>query len=186
MRKLACLALICFGVFALAQNGGNQKINIHGWEVVNDQLVWSQVYFAESRSIDDFVKGLQFLARRSSVLTLSEKDIQTMSGTFSNLSLKFEEYGYSMIDTPFLISRARHSGKIEVEIKEGRYKVVVSDVVSFLNTRQKQGSIYKWNEDFLDRKGQIKKEMIETLQLADINFTQSFDIKAQLADIKKP
>lgn len=186
MRKCIFVAMFIMGHCLFAQKGNVRSMEIPGWEVRDNKLVWSRVYFAESKNIQDFIKGLHFLAKSSSFLSLSDKGSETMTGTFSNLTLKYEEFGYNLIDTPFLISRARHSGNIEVEIKEGRYKVVISDVVSFLNTAQKKGSVYKWNEDFLDRKGEIKNEMKETLVLTDKNFAISFDVKTQSTANKKP
>jgi hypothetical protein len=186
MRLFMFLALMSVGISLLAQKEIDKTIKVHGWEVSNEKLAWSKIYFAGSSHVKDFTKGLEFLAKSSKALNLSEKDAQSMVGTFSNLSLKFEEFGYSLIDTPFLISRARHSGNIDVEIKEGRYKVTITDVVSFLNTTQKKGSVYKWDEDFLDRKSQIKREMKETLMLADLNFSEWFDVKTASMGNKKP
>ena len=186
MRKLLYLAILSIGISSFAQRGKDRVIEVPGWEVRNNKLVWSKIYFAERTTINDFTKGFEFLVKNSSVLRLTEEDTQSIMGSFSNLTLKFEEFGYNLIDTPFLISRARHSGNIEVEIKEGRYKVILTDIVSFLNTSQKKGSVYRWNEDFLDRKGDIKKEMKETLELADKNFAQAFDVKSQMRANKKP
>lgn len=180
MRIALILMLLSLGILSFGQKTKMQSIEIPGWKVDNGKLVWSKVYFAESGTIEEFIKGFEFMAKNSSAVDLSEKDDNSMIGTFSNLILKFEEFDYNLIDTPFLISRARHSGKIEVEIKEGRYKVTITDVVSFLDTYQKTGSVYKWNEDFLDRKNTIKEEMKETLVLADKNFSVSFDVKSQI------
>lgn len=186
MRFVIFLAFTFVGISLIAQKRADKTIEVHGWEVRNDQLIWSRIYFAGSSSVADFTKGLEYLANNSSALTLSEKSKESIIGSFSNLSLRFEEYGYNLIDTPFLISRARHSGKIAVELKEGRYKVTVTDVVSFLNTAQKEGSVYKWNEDFLDKKGQIKEEMKETMAIADMNFGEWFNMKITGMGNKKP
>ena len=184
MRIVLILTLLSIGISSFCQKTKVQSAEISGWKVEDSKLVWSKVYFAESRTISEFIKGFEFLAKNSSAVNLSTKDEGSMIGTFSNLILKYEEFDYNLIDTPFLISRARHSGKIEVEIKEGRYKVIITDIVSFLDTYQKKGSVYTWNEDFLDRKNSIKEEMKETLILADKNFSVSFDVKSQIKNSK--
>jgi hypothetical protein len=178
MRSTTFLLLVCCILSTTAQKTNNDTpTNWYGWEVVNEELVWSKIYFADNRSIEDFTKAITLFAKESSVLKLERIDGETLRGTFSNLVLEFEKYGYSLIDTPFLVSRARHSGYIEIEIKEGRYKVVISNVTSFLNKVSRTKSVYVWNEDFLDKTQEPKEEMLPILAIANKNFTATFSVR---------
>lgn len=151
--------------------------NRYGWSVNADKLVWSKAYFADNNDIADFIKAMMFVSNESSVFDIQKVDEELYRGTFSNLTFEFEKYGYNYLDAPFLVSRARHSGTIEIELKDGKYKVTIGDVVSFMNKATKSQAPYVWDKDFIDRTGSIKEGMMDILEIANKNFTTTFSAK---------
>jgi len=151
--------------------------NRYGWSVNANKLEWSKAYFADNNEISDFIKAMMFVSNESSVFDIQKVDDELLRGSFSNLTFEFEKYGYNYLDAPFLVSRARHSGSIEIELKDGKYKVTISDVVSFMNKVTQSQAPYVWNKDFIDRNGTIKEGMMDILEIANKNFTTTFSAK---------
>jgi len=185
MRSISFFLLLSHFVLAIAQKPATDNQNLHSWEVENGKLEWSKIYFADDRSIEEFLKALTFVAREVPILKIERKDATMLRGTFSNLTLEFEKYGYDLINTPFLISRARHSGTIEIDVKEGRYRVKISEVTSFLNKVSRTKSVYVWNDDFIDKKGQVIDEMLPVLEIANKNFSGTFSAKLAAPPVTK-
>jgi len=179
MRNIPFLILVLALHPLLAQKTPKENpTNRYGWTVTNNQLEWSKAYFADNSSIANFIKAMMFVSKESSVFDVQKVDDALLQGTFSNLAFEYEKYGYDYLDAPFLISRARHSGSIEIEVKDGKYKVTISEVVSFMNKATSANqSQYVWNTDFIDRNGAIKEAMLDILEIANKNFTTTFSAK---------
>lgn len=110
--------------------------NLNGFEIEQGNLVWSQIVTSDMTP-----EELLSSVMRSSI-EVKSKTQSSIIGFFSNLGADYKGAGYSEMKTPIYVSRYLISGNIAIDIKPGRYRVRLTDIMlekKYSDALSKQG-----------------------------------------------
>jgi len=168
MKKFVFLfALISFT--AVAQETNNFKIESY-------ELMWQYVYETD-------------LTQEEVLQDLSTKGIwesfdmvgDELIGISSNMDANYKSLGYGEMSVPIYVARMFVNFHSRIEIKEGRYRVTISNIQliqKYDDSLTKQGEIRLLNTLAINKKGEFKKMFLgKASEIYNHTFINALEIK---------
>jgi hypothetical protein len=138
------------------------------FSIDNGSVIWQKVYDTPITS-ESAVKMLH-----DGPITNIEQHDGYLTGEIENLSLDSKGAGMKLMTTPFYISGSNYDAKVRIEIKDGRYRVSISNIILTQKTNAgifKLGETYSL-EEMVVMRGKFKKAFVK--KHAQV-FTFTFD-----------
>ena len=119
MTKLLPLAycLFFFSTHAQVTSYGNFKVS-------NQELIYQKVFLHDAVTLEKlagYYNSLPFVS-----------DVQLADGELSFLVRDFvvdyKKWGFSQVSTPSIIQTGKYTGKASVSVKDGKYRITVSEI----------------------------------------------------------
>jgi hypothetical protein len=118
MKKLVFIVLVLFGYSLHCQDTINNFIAAEG------DLYWQRVY-----QTDNSFDGLVKLVQESGLLDGIEVADNMLIGNLVPVMADYKGAGYSEMTIPMYVPRHTYSGFINIEYKEGRYRVTLKNIL---------------------------------------------------------
>ena len=100
--------------------------NAQSFYVENDRLAWSKVYESDMNATD-IVKSMLMSGNFRNIQLIDDSFI---SATLQEINVDYERIGYKRMNLPLYISNNYFGpANIIVQVKEGRYKVTVNNMI---------------------------------------------------------
>ncbi len=121
MRNLIATALILISItnsFAQAKVYGNFKID-------NQQLVYQKIFLQDSITFDklgDYFVTLPFVSD-------FDRSNDLMRFKINDFVVDFKKFQFNEVTAAPIIQSGKYSGDVSVDIKDGKYRVTVSNIV---------------------------------------------------------
>lgn len=118
--KHALPVLFCF----IASLTYAQVTSYGNFKVSNQELIYQKVFLQDSASLEklaEYYTGLPIVS-----------DVSVSAGelnfSFNDLAVDYKKFGFSQVSTPSIIQTGKYSGRTTVSVKDGKYRVTVSDI----------------------------------------------------------
>ncbi|MEJ6982394.1 hypothetical protein WG906_18155 [Pedobacter sp. P351] len=124
MKHIALLASLLFlTVFSFAQE------SVNNFTVKDNEIIWQKVYDTplSFQALTDVIKSSGLINN----IQVAENKI---SGELKPIDADFKAAGYSEMLTPMYVSRSHIAGFLNIDYKEGKYRVTLSKIELTQNT----------------------------------------------------
>lgn len=112
------------GFFSFSLYGQAKNETYSSFVLENKEVMWTQVYHAQQSADELSGRVFDFLKRKAWIEDL-RFDGTEIVGDIANLRVDYKRYGGKYMNTSNLIRTARWSGKVRIDFKEGKYRVIV-------------------------------------------------------------
>jgi len=116
MKKLIVM-LFVLPFIAISQTEANN------FKIENGSLVWQKVFESDVNPNDLFTNILS----KGYFKDVNRTD-STLTGIFEGIEPDYKGYGSSELSTPMYISRSFINGGVSIQVRQGRYRVVLSNL----------------------------------------------------------
>ncbi|HWA32785.1 MAG TPA: hypothetical protein VG737_01580 [Cyclobacteriaceae bacterium] len=118
MKKLFFLLLIPVLGFGQATSFGNFKI-------VEQEIVYQKIFTQDSITVaklETYYKALPFVTNVTSSADGLQFEVQ-------DITIDYKKFEFTQVATPPIMQTGKYSGKVAVGVKEGRYRVTLSNIM---------------------------------------------------------
>lgn len=121
MQKVLFVVFVLISQLSLAQDILLNDTN--NFKIQNDKVIWQYVYETElaENDIVDFFK-------KSRLFEIQEIKDKLILGTVVEKPIDYKRYGFKSMNVPIYIRDGRFDYNLIIEIKNGRYRVTISDI----------------------------------------------------------
>lgn len=119
MKQLFIL-LCC--VWALS---GHAQVTSYGnFKVSSQELIYQKIFLHDSVTLEKLAEYYGALPFISNVTTANGE----LNFAMNDLVVDYKKFGFSQVATPSIIQTGKYSGKATVSVKDGRYRITVSEI----------------------------------------------------------
>ncbi|MFY0653085.1 MAG: hypothetical protein JXQ96_13675 [Cyclobacteriaceae bacterium] len=160
-----------------SENQSSNTASYFDWKYDDSVLKWVHVFENNLNS----TQALNSVSVKLKSLPEFEHEIigeNIIIGSFKDMVIPSNT---SSINTPYFLSQGSHKGSIKIQFKDGRYKVEVYNLHSFVNLGINTGLLYSdgqnynWSKDFINKRNQIRLGNRITLNSANDHFLKIFN-----------
>ena len=159
----------------------------------DERLVsWIKI-FEPSESID--INALKDYFFDDQILEIISEDSSSFVGKFIPKPIDIQKYGYKRMKTPMFLLDVEQIFNAQIEFKEGRYRVILSDmgyidngVLSDLTSRAlvgqtsttAKGNFVTYDGEFsFNNKNEVRSGFVKSLEILEAFYTDVFEYKVK-------
>lgn len=119
--KQLLLILCCVCPFVAAAQATTSYGN---FKVSSQELIYQKVFLHDSATVENLAEYYGSLPFISDVAMSNGE----LTFSMNDLVVDYKKFGLSQVSTPPIIQTGKYSGKVNVSVKDGKYRVTVSDI----------------------------------------------------------
>jgi hypothetical protein len=101
-----------------------QTAEYGAFKIVNTEITYQKVFTQDSVTTEKLAKFLKTVPNVSNVETKGD----VIQADLTDLTVDYKKFQFTQVATPTLIQTGRYSGKVKVEGKPGKYRVIITSM----------------------------------------------------------
>lgn len=120
MKSLLLAALLALTVLGHAQN----NTSYGNFKLVDQEIIYQKIFEHDSITPAKLEKFYQSLPYVSNLVTHDDG----VEFDVTDMTVDYKKFQFSQVATPAIIQTGKYSGKVRVEVKDGRYRVTIKAI----------------------------------------------------------